>query len=71
LGKEQNHMKIEIKGNSTEVDEAILFNCKDDIDRINEEDVLDLVGCIGINSWNGLTKVQFEVKRWRYCNNGF
>jgi single-stranded-DNA-specific exonuclease len=71
LGNEQNHMKIEIKGNSVGVDEAILFNCKDDVDRINEEDVLDLVGCIGVNSWNGLTKAQFEVKKWRYCKNGF
>ena len=68
LGKDQNHMKLEIKGEGSGVDEAIMFNCLDDIERIKEDDVIDLVGCVGINEWNGLAKVQFEVKDWRACN---
>ncbi len=69
LGREQNHMKLEIKGGDSGVEEVIMFNCLDDIESINIDDVIDLVGCVGINEWNGLTKVQFEAKDWRACNN--
>jgi len=68
LGKDQNHMKLEIKGEGSGVEEAIMFNCLDDIEKIKVDDVIDLVGCVGINEWNNLTKVQFEVKDWRACN---
>ena len=67
LGKDQNHMKLEIKGDAVDVDEAIFFNCSEDIEKINVDDVLDLVGYVGVNEWNGLTKVQFEVKDWKAC----
>ncbi len=67
LGKDQNHMKLEIKGENEGVIEAIMFNCLEDIEKINEDDIVSLVGCIGINEWNGSTKVQFEVKDWRAC----
>ncbi len=67
LGKDQNHMKLEIKGNSTDVDEAIMFNCVEDIEKIHEDDVLDIVGHVGINEWNNIVKVQFEIKDWRAC----
>lgn len=70
LGKEQNHMKLEVKGDGGRVEEAIMFNCPDDIEKIQVDDVIDLVGNIGINEWNGLTKVQLEVKDWRACNEG-
>ncbi len=68
MGKDKNHMKIEFKGNGPGVDEAIFFHCLEDTEKIQEDDVLDLVGSIGINEWNGSVKVQFEVKEWRYCN---
>jgi single-stranded-DNA-specific exonuclease len=67
LGKDQNHMKLELKGSGEGVDEAIMFNCLDDIEKINEDDVIDVVAHVGINEWNNLTKVQIEVKDWRTC----
>ncbi len=69
MGNEKNHIKITFKGNSTGVDEAVLFNCSDDVEKIKEDDTLDLVGSVGINEWNGESKIQFEVKEWKYCNN--
>jgi single-stranded-DNA-specific exonuclease len=68
LGKDANHMKLEIQGNASGVDEAIMFNCAECIEKIKVDDVLDLVGYVGINQWNGLTKVQFEIKDWKACN---
>lgn len=67
LGKDQNHMKLEIKGEGSGVEEAIMFNCIDAIEKINVDDLIDVVGYIGINEWNGLTKVQFEMKDWKAC----
>ncbi len=68
LGKGQNHMKLEIKGEGSEIKEVIMFDCLEDIEKIEIDNVLDLVGHVGINEWNGLTKVQFELKDWRPCN---
>ena len=68
LGKEQNHMKLEVKGEGSRVEEVIMFNCLEDIEKIEIDDVLDIVGCVGINEWKGLVKVQFELKDWRACN---
>jgi hypothetical protein len=45
-----------------------MFNCAECIEKIKVDDVLDLVGYVGINQWNGLTKVQFEIKDWKACN---
>ncbi len=67
LGKDQNHMKLEVKGGDPDIHEAIFFNCIEDIEKISEDDVVSLVGSVGINEWNGLTKVQFEVKDWKAC----
>ncbi len=68
MGKEQNHMKLEVKGDGNDVDEAIMFNCLEAIQNIQMDDEIDLVGCIGINEWNGNRTLQFEVKEWRPCN---
>jgi single-stranded-DNA-specific exonuclease len=68
LGKDENHLKLEIQGNASGVDEAIMFNCAESIGKINVDDVVDLVGSVGINQWNGLTKVQFEIRDWKACN---
>lgn len=65
LGKDMNHMKLEIQGDYAGVDEAILFNCAEDIEKIKVDDRLDLVGSLGVNEWNNLSKVQFEIKEWR------
>ena len=70
LGKEQNHMKLEIKGEGSGVEQAIFFNCQEAINSIEVDDIIDIVGCVGINEWNGLAKVQIEVKDCRACNEG-
>ncbi len=67
LGKDENHMKLEIKGEGSGVEEGIMFNCVDAIEKIKEDDVIDIVGHVGVNEWNGLTKVQFEIKDWKAC----
>lgn len=59
------HMKLLFKGDSIGISEAIMFNCSEDFGRIEEDDVLDLVGFLDINEWNGVTSVQFKVTEWR------
>jgi len=66
MGKLGNHMKLICKGDGVDLITLVLFNCDEDIQEINPDDVIDVVGSVGINSWNGNEEIQFLVKEWRF-----
>ena len=66
LGKDQSHLKLMVKGNGTELLTLVLFNCFDDIQKLNENDEIDVIGYPNINVWNGNETIQFQVKEWRF-----
>ncbi len=59
-------MKLLCKGDGIDLITLLLFNCGDDIEKIEVDKVIDVVGGVGINSWNGNEEIQFLVKEWRY-----
>lgn len=70
LGKDQMHLKLMVKGNGTELLTLVLFNCFDDIQKLNENDEIDVIGYPNINVWNGNETIQFQVKEWRFATVG-
>ena len=66
LGKDQSHLKLMVKGNGTELLTLVLFNCFDDIQKLNENDEIDVIGYPNINVWNVNETIQFQVKEWRF-----
>ena len=65
MGKLNNHMKLICKGTGIDLITLVMFNCEDDVEEIEIDDIIDVVGGVGINSWNGTETVQFLVKEWR------
>lgn len=65
MGKLGNHMKLLCKGDGIDLITLLLFNCGDDIEKIEVDKVIDVVGGVGINSWNGNEEIQFLVKEWK------
>ncbi|MBD3329851.1 single-stranded-DNA-specific exonuclease RecJ [Candidatus Dojkabacteria bacterium] len=59
------HMKLKFKSASLGISEAVMFNCADDFDKIEVDDIIDFAGYISVNEWNGYTNVQFQVREWR------
>jgi single-stranded-DNA-specific exonuclease len=66
MGKLGNHMKLLCKGDGIDLITLILFNCDEDTEQIRVDDVIDVVGSIGVNSFNGREDIQFLVKEWRF-----
>lgn len=55
------HLKVLSDKNVT----YLLFNADEDVKKIKNNDVIDVVGNISINSWNGKEDIQFQVKEWK------
>ncbi len=68
MGKLGNHMKLVCKGDGIDLITLVFFNCNGDSEEINVNDIIDVVGDVGINSWNGHEDVQFLVKEWRFSS---
>jgi len=68
MGKLGNHMKLVCKGDGIDLITLVFFNCNGDVEEIKINDHIDVVGDIGINSWNGNEEVQFLVKEWRFSS---
>jgi single-stranded-DNA-specific exonuclease len=66
MGKLGNHMKLICKGDGIDLITLVLFNCDEDTELINIDDSIEVVGGIGLNSWNGNEEIQFLVKEWRF-----
>jgi len=66
MGKLGNHMKLICKGDGIDLITLVLFNCGVDTEDINVDASLDVVGGVGLNSWNGNEDIQFLVKEWRF-----
>lgn len=66
MGKLGNHMKLICKGDGIDLIILVFFNCFEDTEEIKINDRIDVVGGVGINSWNGNEDIQFLVKEWRY-----
>lgn len=66
MGKLGNHMKLLCKGDGVDLIPLLIFNCGLDCDLLKEDDRIDVVGGVGVNSWNGNEEIQFLVKEWRY-----
>lgn len=68
MGKLGNHMKLVCKGDGIDLITLVFFNCNGDVEEIKTNDHIDVVGDIGINSWNGNEEIQFLVKEWRFSS---
>lgn len=68
MGAGKNHLKINFKDNGLGVGSAVMFNCDEDIEKIQIDDVIDMVGSVNINEWNGNSEVQFLLSEWRKSN---
>lgn len=68
MGKLGNHMKLQCKGDGIDLITLLLFNCDEDTQTLSEDEIIDVVGSVGINSWNGKENIQFLVKEWRYSS---
>ena len=68
MGKNGDHLKLELKLDTPETLEAIMFNCPEDIAKINVDDLIDIAGYLDINRWNGNVSIQFSIKEWRYSD---
>jgi single-stranded-DNA-specific exonuclease len=66
IGKEENHLKLSVKGNSIEHLILLMFGCDEDVDTLKEGDHIDIVGYPDINVWNGNESIQFNVREWRF-----
>ncbi|OGC44259.1 single-stranded-DNA-specific exonuclease RecJ [candidate division WS6 bacterium RIFOXYB1_FULL_33_14] len=66
MGKLGNHMKLICKGDGIDLITLVMFNCEQDTQEISVDDKIDVIGGVGINSWNGNEDIQFLVKEWRY-----
>ncbi len=66
MGKLGNHMKLLCKGDGIDLITLVLFNCDEDTEEIKVDSIIDVVGSIGVNSFNGREDIQFLVKEWRF-----
>lgn len=65
LGSSGKHLKLKFKDKGIGIGECVMFNCSEDLEKIQKDDILDLAGSLTINSWNGNIEVQFIVNEWR------
>ncbi|HOZ44708.1 MAG TPA: single-stranded-DNA-specific exonuclease RecJ [Candidatus Dojkabacteria bacterium] len=66
MGKEENHLKLVVKGNGIDMLTVVLFGAGEDKDEIEKDSIIDVVGYPDLNIWNGNENVQFNVKEWRF-----
>jgi single-stranded-DNA-specific exonuclease len=66
MGKAQNHMKLICKGDGVDPITVLLFRCDEDVDNLKEDQKIDIVGNINVNSWNGREELQVIAKEWKY-----
>ncbi|MDD3474700.1 MAG: single-stranded-DNA-specific exonuclease RecJ [Candidatus Dojkabacteria bacterium] len=66
LGKVQNHLKLLCKGDGVDLITVLLFRCDEDVDNLQVDDIIDIVGNININSWNGNEQLQVIANEWKY-----
>lgn len=66
MGKDENHLKLVVKGNGIDMLTVVLFGAGEDKDEIEKDSIIDVVGYPDLNIWNGNENVQFNVKEWRF-----
>ncbi len=66
MGKEENHMKLLVKGSGYDMLTLVLFGSGEDKEEIEKDSVVDVVGYPDLNIWNGYENIQFIVKEWRF-----
>jgi single-stranded-DNA-specific exonuclease len=66
IGKMQNHLKLLCKGDGVDLVTVLLFRCDEDVDNLKEDDEIDIVGSVNVNSWNGNEQLQVIAKEWKY-----
>lgn len=66
IGKMQNHLKLNCKGDGVDLVTVLLFRCDEDVDEINIDDEIDIVGSVNVNSWNGHEQLQVIAREWQY-----
>lgn len=68
MGKLGNHMKLVCKGEGIDLITLIFFGCDEDTETLQVDQVIDVIGGVSVNIWNGNEDIQFQVKQWRYSN---
>ena len=54
------------KGDGIDLITVLLFRCDEDVDNLQIDDVIDIVGNINVNSWNGNEQLQVIANEWKY-----
>lgn len=63
LGKDKNHLKIQLIDNQSNNIEAIGFNGADKyLDTVKNSRKISIAGKLGINEWNGRKTIQFKIE---------
>jgi hypothetical protein len=55
-------MKLVCKGDGIDLITLVFFNCNGDSEEIDVNDIIDVVGDVGINSWNVMKMFNFLLK---------
>ncbi len=58
------HLKLKLIQGET-VMSAVMFGCEEDIAKLNVGDILDIVGYLSLNEWEGHKEMQLQLKEWR------
>lgn len=66
LGKAENHLKLLCKGDGTDLATVLFFRCEEDVENLKENDAIDIIGNVNVNSWNGQEQLQVIAKEWKY-----
>ncbi len=69
LGKQQNHLKLKVKGESRHALDAIYFNYGYEPHEIKKDMIISLCGELSLNEWNGNITPQVRLKDIQ--SNGF
>jgi len=67
LMKGGEHIKLRLRSGMKDVI-ALMFNCREDGEKLNEGDTIDIAGSLTENTWNGFRSIEVQVKEWRSTN---
>lgn len=62
LGKEKNHLKLQLMQGNSQVIDAIAFKMGNLSENLNESDIIDIAYTIDLNTWNGNSNIQLKIK---------
>jgi single-stranded-DNA-specific exonuclease len=56
------HLKLVLKGDGSGFLQCIYFGGGENIEKLAQGDIIDVIGSLGVNNWNGEQNLQFNIK---------